>query len=84
MTSDPKEIEMRRDQYARLDHKSGKMVKDISPRRAFWMMVLALGIVGFIFWNRDGFHNSAILVGCTAAFAFGAGGFFANWLKDTY
>lgn len=77
------DIDLGPDKYARRDPRTGKMVREISPRRAFWFMVVAIVILGFVFWTRnDGSRES--LFGITALFAAVAGVFFANWLRNTY
>lgn len=70
-------------EYKRWDDKKQKWVQDLSPAFCRNMMLIALGILAFIWWNRDAV-TPGMLFGVTAMFAFFAGGFFANWLKDVY
>lgn len=77
------QIELKPHQYDRQDPKTGKMVRDYSPKFLAGMMLVALVILGYIFWHREEL-TSGTLFGVTAMFAFIAGGFFANLLKDRY
>lgn len=51
------------------------------PRYARNMMIVALIVLGYIFWRRTEV-TSDLLFGITAMFAACAGALFAIWLKD--
>lgn len=70
-------------EYAHRDPRTGKMVRDFSPRWARNWLIVAVSILGFIYWHRAEVTPD-ILFGVTAGFAFCAGIFFANWLKNVY
>lgn len=53
------------------------------PKLARNMMVVALGILGFIYWNRMDLSPENLFFGA-AIMGFCAGGMFAIWLKDVY
>lgn len=77
------QIDLEPHQYDRQDPKTGRMVRDYSPTFSRNMMLVALALLAVLFFYRD-VGSSASTFGCTALFAFIAGGFFANWLKDRY
>ena len=77
------ELELGRHQYSWRDRRSGKMVRDFSPRFCRNMMIGALLVLGYIFWHRTEITIESLFAG-TAFMAFVAGGFFANWTKDHY
>jgi hypothetical protein len=77
------EIELGTHEYWRRDPRTGKMVKDFSPRWARnWFFVCVAALV-WVFWVRDQF-SPEMLFGGTVLWAFGGGVMFANWLKNIY
>lgn len=77
-------IDLGPDKYTRKDPRTGKMVRDFSPRYMRNLFFVMIGVLAVMFWQRDQITNSAVFFGAIAAFAFCAGVFAANWLKNIY
>lgn len=79
----PDDIDLKTHEYTRKDPRTGKMVRDFSPKYMRNMTILALLMLGFIWWHRKEVDVDT-LYGITAFVAFCGGVMAANWLKNIY
>jgi len=79
----PDPIDLGPHEYSRFDKRSGKMVRDYSPKFMRNMTFLAIAMLVWAFWYR---HDVSVdnLFGFTAMIAFFGGITAANWLKNLY
>lgn len=77
------EIDLEPHEYADRDPKSGKWRRPLSKRVAKWWCLFALALLGVAFVARDT-GRSDVTFGLTAMFAFFAGVFAQQWLRDLY
>ena len=77
------QIDLEPNEYSRQDHRTGKMVRDYSPKFMRNMTVVAIVLLGYAFWHR---HEVDVddLFAFTAMMAFFGGITAANWLKNIY
>jgi len=79
----PDPIDLGPHEYSRFDKRSGKMVRDYSPKFMRNMTFVAIGLLAFIFFTRDT-GTRDMLFAETGLFAFFGGITAANWLKNIY
>jgi hypothetical protein len=77
------DLDLEPHEYAKRDPHSGRMVRAPSKRFARNLTIISALILAFVFWHRNEVEPWT-LFGVTAMFAFFAGIFAANWLKDIY
>lgn len=77
------DIDLERSDYARRDPRTGKMVREPSKKSSRNLTIGCVLILAFIFWTRDAGSRES-LFGVSVLFAFCAGIFASNWLKDIY
>lgn len=77
------ELDLGPNDYRKQDRRSGRWYVPDSPKACRNMLVVAIAILGLIWWTRaEGSRES--LFGITALVAFAGGIMFAGWLKDRY
>jgi hypothetical protein len=76
-------IELEPHQYARRDPRTGKMVRDFSPKYMRNLTILAAAMLSIIWWWREDV-TATNLFGITAFVAFCGGVTAAAWLKNIY
>ena len=77
------EIDLGSHQYSWRDKRTGKMVRDLSPRFSRNWMIVSLFLMGYVFWNR-GQVSPDLLFGAAAFTGLLVGIFAANWLRNIY
>lgn len=78
------ELDLEPHEYSRPDPRTGKMVRDFSPKWARNWFLFCVALLIWVFWNKDGFHSVGLVFGLAAFWAFLGGAFFHHWLKDRY
>lgn len=76
-------IEIEPHEYSRRDPRTGKMVRDFSPKYMRNLTIVAAVMLFAIFWTRDAGSRDT-LFGITAFVAFCGGVTAAAWLKNIY
>lgn len=77
------DLDLEPHQYAKRDPRTGKMVREFSPKWARnWFFLCAVALI-WCFWYC-GQGSPQLSFGVTAFWAFLAGGFAGHWLKNIY
>lgn len=78
-----RQIDLKPHEYADRDPKTGKWRRPQSKRAAKWWFLICVAALGFCLWHaRD--VDPLTEAACCAMFAFFAGIFASNWLRDFY